>query len=320
MLGDSPRRSPDAAEAARRIRTLLLSSGKSFCTSTMGMSELLSGLVCVDLHSLPTESLRSLAGLAILQFVKEKMRTESYQPKGGVKLFVVVDEAWKIASDERSDVISIVREGRKYGFGLIVASQNPTDVHKSIYSNAGTSVIFRLTLASEREYVRSSLTYSDFYERASHSMAVGQALVHLETATSVACPRNFLISQIEGEPLLTVARIKGGGMDIGIEKEVLARKLLAFGLTEPQAQEALAEFERRSYTLDARQFATLLERYGQGRSQAIMLLRELGADEKDLLRLYSSENRGASDASLAALLLKEGQKKARARKNSGRHG
>ena len=69
------------------------------------------------------ESLRSLAGLAVLQFVKERMRSQGYAAGGVPRLFIVVDEAWKIASDARSDVVSIVREGRKYGFGLIVASQ-----------------------------------------------------------------------------------------------------------------------------------------------------------------------------------------------------
>ena len=307
ILKKKARREPEAAEAARRIRTLLLSSGRSFCSTTIGMGSLLSGLVCVDLHSLPTESLRSLAGLAILQFVKEKMRTESYQAEGNPKLFVVVDEAWKIASDERSDVISIVREGRKYGFGLIVASQNPTDVHKSIFSNAGTSVIFRLTLASEREYVRSSLTYSDYYETASHTMKVGQASVHLEAAQASPGPRNFILEKVDGEPLLSPVKIRGGGMDIELEKEELTRKLLSFGLTEKQSSEVLAEFERRSFSLDAGQFSLLLERFGHGRASAISLLRELGAGEKELLAVYSSAipHSGSQNMPEALLELKE---------------
>lgn len=320
-LKKKSRREPEAAEAARRIRTLLLSSGKSFCSSTIGMGSLLSGLVCVDLHSLPAESLRSLAGLAILQFVKEKMRSGSYQSEGKLRLFVVVDEAWKIASDERSDVISIVREGRKYGFGLIVASQNPTDVHRSIFSNAGTSVIFRLTLSSEREYARSSLTYSGFYENASHSMAVGQALVHLETAAPVSCPKDFILGRVEGEPLLSVARIRGGGMDIRVEKEVLMGKLLSFGLSEKQAAGVIMEFERKSFTLDAWQFSSLLERLGYGRASSISLLRELGADEKDLLNVYSSGKRRAGPGGGEAMLqLKPAPGKGKHLGKGGRHG
>ncbi len=295
LLAKNAKKSQDAAEAARRIKTLLLSSGKSFSSSTIGMGALLSGLVCVDLHSLPSESLRSLAGLAILQFVKEKMRAESFQPEGRPRLFVVADEAWKIASDERSDVISIIREGRKYGFGLVVASQNPTDVHRSIFSNAGTTLCFRLTLSSERDYVRSSLTYSDYYERASHSMAVGQALVHLEMAAPTPCPRNFILEKVDGEPLRTVARISGGGMDIELEKDSLAHKLRQSGMTEKQAASLLAEFERRSFTLGATEFVSAVERFGHGRAATVSLLRELGAEEKDLLQLFASQpgKRGA---------------------------
>jgi len=291
ILARSHKKSQDAAEAARRIRALLLSSGKSFSASTIGLGKLLSGLVCVDLHSLPQESLRSLAGLAILQFVKEKMRAESYQSGGRPRLFVVVDEAWKIASDERSDVISIVREGRKYGFGLIVASQNPTDVHKSIFASAGTTCCFRLTLAAEREYVRSSLTYSDFLEEASHNLAVGQALVHLEFAVPLACPRNFILEKVDGEPLQTAARLAGGGMDITIEKDALARKLLSSGLAEKQCALLMSEFERRNFTMDAADFVEAFERFGHGRAATISLLRELGADERDMLQLFSSRSK-----------------------------
>jgi hypothetical protein len=63
------------------------------------------------------------------------MRVEGWSASKGIKALVVLDEAWKIASDERSDAITIIREGRKYQFGLIVASQNPTDVNETIFSN-----------------------------------------------------------------------------------------------------------------------------------------------------------------------------------------
>lgn len=287
LLAKKAGRNADAAEAARRIRGLLLSSGNSFSASTIRLEQLLSGLVCVDLHSLPMESLRSLAGLAILQFVKEKMRAQKYAEAGKPRLFVVCDEAWKIAADARSDVVSIVREGRKYGFGLIVASQNPTDVHRSIFSNAGTVLAFRLTLASERDYVRSSLSYSDFFETRSHSLSVGAALVHLEFARPVACPRTFLLRKVDGEELLTSLSICGGGMDLEFEKGELARRLLSFGLSDRQCGSLLAEFERRSFSMGAPEFVSLLGRFGHSRASAISLLRELGAGEKDLLQLFS---------------------------------
>jgi len=308
--------SSDAAEAARRIKSLLLSSGGSFTRSTLPLSSLLSGLVCVDLHSLPTETLRSLAGLSILQFVKESMRASAYSANAPPRLFVVVDEAWKIAADERSDVVSIVREGRKYGFGLIVASQNPTDVHKSIFSNAGTMMLFRLTHAEERSYVRASLAYSDFYEGESHSLSVGQALVHLEFSQPAACPRTFILRKVEGEELLVSQHIRGGGMDLEFERGELSSRLLSFGLTDAQARAVLSEFERHSFSLGASEFAALLAKFGHSRASAISLLRELGASERDLLSALSSP--GAQKGEAVAMLSEEGARGKKAPKRGKR--
>ena len=302
ILGRQARKSADAAEAAHRIKNLLLSSGGSFTTPTIPLSSLLSGLVCVDLHSLPTETLRSLAGLSILQFVKERMRASDYSPHALPRLFVVVDEAWKIAADERSDVVSIVREGRKYGFGLIVASQSPTDIHKSIFSNAGTMMLFRLTHASERDYVRSSLAYSDFYEEESHSLSVGQALVHLEFSQPTSCPRAFVLRKVDGEEPLVALHLRGGGMNLEFERGEISSRLLSFGLTDKQVSHLLSDFERHSFSLEASQFASALERFGHSRASAISLLRELGASERDLLSALSSHG---SKSSVAVAVLEE---------------
>ena len=317
----------EAAEAARRIRNLLLSSGKSFCAQSIKTESLLSGLVCVDLHSLPSESLRSLAGLAILQFVKERMRRQAHAQDPKPRLFVVVDEAWKIASDERSDVVSIVREGRKYGFGLVVASQNPTDVHKAIFSSAGTVMCFRLTLSSEREYVRSSLSYSGFLERQSHFLSVGQALVHLEFSQQVACPRDFLLQKVDGEGMLEVLSLKGGGMDLEFERGALYRRLLSLGLSDKQVAMLLLEFEQRNYSLEAGEFVLALEKFGHGRASAISILRELGAGEKELLQLFSEMGKMKADGEGGEMLLhldsseqRRGKKPARRAKGKRKHG
>jgi hypothetical protein len=297
ISGSSSKRNSDSREASRRIKSLLASSGSAFCKASIDLGSLVSKkLVCIDLHSLPTEQLRSLAGLAILQFIKEKMRASAYSSVRVPKLFVVADEAWKVAADERSEIVSIVREGRKYGFSLIIASQNPTDIHKSIFSCAGTVAAFRLTLASERDYLRSSLSYSDFFENESHGLSVGQALFHLEFSEQSSCPKNFLIGKIDGEEMLEIFRVIGGGMEISLEKGEMARRLLSQGLTERQASLILSEFERGNFTLEAGRFISLLEKTGQSRASAISLLREMGASERELLAVLSSATSGPAIA------------------------
>lgn len=315
ILERNKSKSKDAREAFKLVKGIVSSSGRAFIQSTIPLNSLTSGLVCIDLHALPTDPLRSLAGLSILQFLKEKMRSFGYSQKTDApRLFIVVDEAWKIAKEESSEVATIVREGRKYGFGLIVASQNPTDVSKSIFSNAGTMLVFRLTHAHEREYVRSSLAYSDFYEEASHSLSVGQAIVHLALYHHSPSPRFFILKRVEGEDLPVMLHIVGGKMDLKFDKGELSSRLLGLGLSDSQVKEIMLEFEKHNLSIDACHFCRLFERFGYGRAYAVNLLRELGATEKQIL--YALSCGGSHGGASLALAEKAAARKGKAGKKS----
>ncbi|MEK6979209.1 MAG: ATP-binding protein [Candidatus Micrarchaeota archaeon] len=246
-----------------------------------------SGLVCIDLHSLPTEEIRSLAGLTILQYIKEIMRREGIREEKGVKLFVVLDEAWKIANDERSDVITIVREGRKYNFALIVASQNPTDLHKTIFSNVGTMFVMRLVLKEFRDYVRQSVGYSDFIDNEISRFGVGDAALNMIFAQRQGKSSTFLLNKIDGEEPLFLLKIKGGEMEVEVEREQLMKMFYELGLTEQQMGIVKMEFEKGDGLLDAEKIVALLEKFGYSKSSIIAFLRQLGIDEKNIIQIFS---------------------------------
>ncbi len=199
--------------------------------STLEMGKLTSsGLVDIVLKKLPDEEFRVLAGLSILQYIKEKMRDEEWSATKGLKLYVVLDEAWKIAHDDRSDAIMIVREGRKYRFGLIVASQNPTDINEAIFSNVGTTFILNLKFEKYKEYVRSSLRYSDFVAEAIEKFGVGDAAVNLLFSSKTDFPRTFLLDKIHGEEPMQEVLLAFGDETLSIDRGELRRKLAHEGI------------------------------------------------------------------------------------------
>lgn len=58
---------------------------------------------------------------------------------------IVVDEASKFFKDTDSNIIDIVaREGRKYGVGLVAASQSPAEFSDSFLSNTSVKVLLKL--------------------------------------------------------------------------------------------------------------------------------------------------------------------------------
>jgi hypothetical protein len=68
---------------------------------------------------------------------------ESMGP-GKLRCFVVLDEAHRLAMTEGSPVQRILREGRKFGIGVILASQQPEDFNAVAYTNTATKLAFQL--------------------------------------------------------------------------------------------------------------------------------------------------------------------------------
>ena len=58
-----------------------------------------------------------------------------------LRLAIVLDDAHRLARD--ITLPKIMKEGRKFGVSIIVASQGLADYHPDVVGNAGTKVIFR---------------------------------------------------------------------------------------------------------------------------------------------------------------------------------
>ena len=59
-------------------------------------------------------------------------------------LIVVLDEAHKLSFDQGSPIEKLLREGRKFGLGLILASQQPDDFSPAAFSNTATKIVFQV--------------------------------------------------------------------------------------------------------------------------------------------------------------------------------
>ncbi len=63
---------------------------------------------------------------------------------GPLRCFAVLDEAHKISFDGGSPAEKLLREGRKFGLGLILASQQPEDFSSVAFANTATKIVFQV--------------------------------------------------------------------------------------------------------------------------------------------------------------------------------
>jgi DNA phosphorothioation-dependent restriction protein DptH len=61
-----------------------------------------------------------------------------------LRCFIVLDEAHKLSFDQGSPVEKLLREGRKFGLGLILASQQPEDFSPVAFANTATKLVFQV--------------------------------------------------------------------------------------------------------------------------------------------------------------------------------
>ncbi|VVC01367.1 DNA double-strand break repair helicase HerA [uncultured archaeon] len=269
--------------------------------STIDLEKLTrAGLVDLDLSGLPDETFRGLAALSMLQFIKEKMREEGWSPTKGLKLLVVLDEAWKIAKDESSDAVMIVREGRKYQFGLIVASQNPTDISEAIFSNVGTTFILRVKFERFLDYLQSTLNFSDYMREEIAKLGVGQAAVNMAFQATTDFSETFMLGKIEGEEPMqeffldmdsVLSRqelsMEGSQRSVGFEKDEIKKKLRSYGLSDEQSDEIGELFTKKGRRMEISAFVVLLSRYGIARVNISTFLKELGLEDNVVVNVLA---------------------------------
>jgi len=112
-------------------------------------------------------------------------------------------------------VKKVVREGRKYGVGVMVVSQRPSEIDSTVLSQCGTLFALRLTNSQDRNHITSAAT--DNLEglfallpilRTGEALVVGEA-VHIPTRVLVEAPPEGRRPSSE-DPLVFEDRLPGG--------------------------------------------------------------------------------------------------------------
>ncbi len=105
------------------------------------------GLV-VDLRGFAeAEQAQVAAGAFLLRKVYKDMF--SWGQTGKLRLAIVLDEAHRLAKD--ATLPKLMKEGRKFGIAIIVASQGIDDFHPDVLANAGTKIIYRINYPQSRK-------------------------------------------------------------------------------------------------------------------------------------------------------------------------
>jgi DNA helicase HerA-like ATPase len=113
-------------------------------------------IAILDLSGIPSTVLNDLIG-ALLRILYDALFWARNIPEGGRErpLMLVLEEAHAYLAKEHSGsaasaVRRIAKEGRKYGVGVMIVSQRPSEIDPTILSQCGTIFAMRLTNDTDR--------------------------------------------------------------------------------------------------------------------------------------------------------------------------
>ena len=157
-------------------------------------------ITILDLSGIPSSILNDLIG-ALLRTLYDAIFWARNLPEGGRErpLLVVLEEAHAYLAKENSgaaamSVRRIAKEGRKYGVGMMIVSQRPSEIDSTILSQCGTIFAMRLANDTDRGHITSAASdnLKGLFEmlpvlRTGEAIIVGEA-VSLPVRTLISPP------------------------------------------------------------------------------------------------------------------------------------
>jgi DNA helicase HerA-like ATPase len=133
------------------------------------ISDLLAGWVghdkpvtILDVSGVPAEILSTVVG-TMLKLIYETLFWASGLDVGGRRqpLLILIEEAHRFVPEKDAGPANVIlstiaKEGRKYGVGLMVVTQRPTEIDNTILSQCGTFIALRTTNSADRAKVSSA--------------------------------------------------------------------------------------------------------------------------------------------------------------------
>ena len=120
-------------------------------------------ITILDLSGVPTEIMTSISG-ALLKIVYDALFWGQNTAVGGKQqpLLIVLEEAHNYLKAGENSISSrtvqtIAKEGRKYGVGLLLITQRPSELDETVLSQCGTLIALRMNNSKDRGHISSAI-------------------------------------------------------------------------------------------------------------------------------------------------------------------
>lgn len=160
----------------------------------------------LDFNGVPAEAADLAIGVVLNLLFEVTLRCSADGPGIGrpSPVYIVLEEAHRYLGEganalTREFANRIAREGRKYGIGLLLVSQRPTELPKTALAQCGTIIALRLSSGDDQSTIRAALPDSvSGLAAVLPSLRTGEAIISGE---ALVLPVRALLHRPDPKPL-----------------------------------------------------------------------------------------------------------------------
>lgn len=207
-----------------------------------------------------------------------------HKADGRLRHIVFLDEAWKAMGS--GELMSLFREGRKYGFAMVVATQMAGDIANEVIANAACMFVFKLQNSEDFSLLERSevITGSDVARIA--GLKVGACLLVEKRKHANGAASKVFIEKVHGIENYDYVALLGDGMRLDVRIDRFNRETDALCGNMETGNRITGFLEANSYNLDLGAFISRLMELRFGRAEIVTYLRGLGVDDVSIVSAY----------------------------------
>jgi hypothetical protein len=269
-------------------KLLQLKANPMFADATgFPVNSLLDGVTSIDFSMLKGDAQRGETSRAVLGIIVELMHSMSIDnvPRNQERM-IVLDETWRLIRNSE-EVGMLFREGRKYGFAIIVATQLAADISNEVLSNAASLFLFRLQNDSDYRLLAESGIISEQDKRRVTNLPVGGCMVSVALKEDNGAVTKFFIKRTDGI-VVNDYTIRCDSMQRIVSHRLFSDSTKRL-LVGNEAKERIVNFLADSNNeVDSTAFVGFLAGLGIERSEIFFYLRLLGLNDAEIVNALCS--------------------------------
>lgn len=256
--------------------------GNDFDTRSLDHEKVLAGVTSLNMSRLRQGSERERVTRSVVGWLVGVMHSHGIGNRS--RQMIVLDEAWRLVSGT-NELGALFREGRKYGFGVVLATQLVSDIRNEAISNSATMAIFRLQNSDDIGILATSGIIDAEDMRMVSGLSQGSCLLHLAFKDSASKRKNLVIERISGVET-DVYELRCSNMRVSEKK--FRDETDRLQLSEDARARLYGFIDASDRRIDETALADVLLKLGLDRPKIVTYMRFLGLDDASIVAAYEA--------------------------------